>query len=61
MALTVRIEYRSSNPNTIWARLAEKLGREPKHWEAVAEVKRIKAEALADLATRGRMRHQHRR
>lgn len=35
----------SGNPNTVWNKLAAKLGREPTNAEAAAEVKRILAEA----------------
>jgi hypothetical protein len=43
MRLTVTV--RCDRPDTIWKRLAAKLGREPTHAEAVAEVKRILSEA----------------
>lgn len=33
--------FRNDNPNTIWNRLAAKLGREPTDAEAVAELERI--------------------
>lgn len=50
---------------TIWQALATKLGREPSHAEACAEVKRILSEASdADLvarATRGALPHQRKR
>lgn len=39
--LTVTVTVRNDNPNTIWNRLAAKLGREPTNEEAAAEVKRI--------------------
>lgn len=35
--------WTNPNPNTIWNRLARKLGREPTHAEARAEVSRILA------------------
>ena len=52
------ISFRNSNPNTIWNKLAAKLGREPTHAEACAEVRRIKQSAVADLASQGKLRHQ---
>ena len=42
------VTWTNNNPNTIWNRLAAKLGREPTNAEAIAEVKRI----LADAAER---------
>lgn len=58
MAFTVTTTWHNDNPNTIWNRLAAKLGREPTNAEAAAEVKRIGAEVLADLAAQGKLRHQ---
>jgi hypothetical protein len=52
------ISFRNSNPNTIWNKLAAKLGREPTHAEACAEVRRIKQSATADLASQGKLSHQ---
>lgn len=37
------VTFHNANPNTIWNRLAAKLGRTPTHAEATAEVKRILA------------------
>jgi hypothetical protein len=45
MPLAINITWRSDNPRTIWAELKAKLGREPTNFEAIAEVKRIIAEA----------------
>lgn len=42
--MQVTIKVRNDNPNTIWNRLAVKLGREPTTAEATAEVKRILAD-----------------
>lgn len=40
--IAVTVAWRpSKNPNTIWNRLTERLGREPTNAEATAEVKRI--------------------
>lgn len=39
--MKVTITFHNANPNTIWNRLAAKLGREPTNAEAVAKVKRI--------------------
>lgn len=39
--MRVNITWTNRNPDTIWNRLAAKLGREPTHAEASAEVQRI--------------------
>lgn len=46
---------------TIWQCLTEKLGREPTHAEACAEVRRILQEGLIELATAGKLPHQRKR
>lgn len=43
---------------TIWQALAVKLGREPTHAEACAEVRRILEEALIERAEQGKLAHQ---
>jgi len=45
MAVKVTIEWHNPNPNTIWNKLAAKLGREPTTQEAADEVRRILREA----------------
>ncbi|WP_156122231.1 hypothetical protein [Aureimonas altamirensis] len=45
MSLVVTFTVRNDNPNTIWNQLAARLGREPTHAEAKAEVQRILTEA----------------
>jgi type IV secretory pathway ATPase VirB11/archaellum biosynthesis ATPase len=61
MAVKLIVTFHNSNPNTIWNRLAAKLGREPTVTEAKAEVRRIMAEAECTLAEAGRLRHQRKR
>lgn len=61
MAVQVTVSAHNGNPNTIWNRLAEKLGREPTNAEAIAEVRRVIGEATRDLAEAGRLAHQRRR
>ncbi len=51
----------SKNPNTIWNKLAVKLGREPTDAEATVEVKRILTESLVERAQAGKLPHQRRR
>jgi hypothetical protein len=46
---------------TIYLTLRRKLGREPTHAELMAEVKRIKTEALVTVAEKGKLLHQVRR
>jgi hypothetical protein len=41
MTITIKTTWTNNNPDTIWNRLAAKLGREPTGAEAAAEVKRI--------------------
>ena len=40
-ALRVSVQWHNAGPHTIWAKLAERLGREPTDKEAGDEVKRI--------------------
>ena len=53
MAFTVTTTWHNAGTHTIWGRLAEKLGREPTHAEAKAEVLRILREGTAESAERG--------
>lgn len=46
---------------TIWQALADKLGREPTHAEACAEVKRILEESTIERAEAGKLKHQRKR
>lgn len=41
MPITITYSWRNDNPNTVWNRLAKKLGREPTRREAEDEVRRI--------------------
>lgn len=45
--MRVTITVHNAGPQTIWAKLAARLGREPTNAEAAAEVKRILREARA--------------
>ena len=51
----------STRKPTIWEALADRLGREPTHAEACAEVRRILTEGLVDLAECGALPHQRKR
>lgn len=42
--MKITTTWRNDNPDTIWAKLAERLGREPTDKEAADEVKRILTE-----------------
>jgi hypothetical protein len=55
------ITFTNRNPDTIWNKLAVKLGREPTDAEARSEVERILSESLADRASRGKLAHQRKR
>ena len=50
--------WRNDNPNTIWNRLAARLGRQPTDAEARAEVSRILSDSTAELASRGKLQFQ---
>ncbi len=39
--MKITITWRNDSPDTIWAKLAERLGREPTDKEAANEVRRI--------------------
>lgn len=56
--MTFSVSYQNAGPNTIWAKLAAKLGREPTNEEAKAEVRRILREARIEAvaASTGRKR-----
>lgn len=41
MTMRVNITFTNRNPDTVWNRLAERLGREPTNAEAAEEVSRI--------------------
>lgn len=41
MTVTITTTWRNDNPNTIWNRLAVRLGRQPTDAEATDEVRRI--------------------
>lgn len=58
MSFKVTVTFYNAGPHTIWARLAEKLGREPTGTEAKAEVLRILSEVTCDLASAGCLPHQ---
>lgn len=56
--MKVTITWRNDIPDTIWSVLARKLGREPTHEEACAEVKRILNGSTVALAEAGKLPHQ---
>lgn len=59
--MKITISWHNSNPDTIWNRLAAKLGREPTNEEAKAEVKAILERATVDMAGKGRLPFQRKR
>lgn len=56
--IDIRITWTNNNPNTIWNRLAAKLGREPTNAEAAEEVRRIMTGVTVDLAGKSKLPHQ---
>ena len=48
--MNITTTWNNSNPDTIWNRLAAKLGRTPTDAEVIAEVRRILADARAQGA-----------
>lgn len=61
MSVTVKTTWTNPNPNTIWNKLAEKLGRQPTNAEASDEVRRIMSETIVDLADEGKLPWQRKR
>lgn len=58
--MQVNVTWHNDNPNTIWNRLAARLGREPTEAEAREEVKRILTESTIERAEAGKLPHQRR-
>lgn len=56
--MNVSTTWTNGNPDTIWNKLAAKLGRQPTHAEATAEIQRILTESLVERAGQGRLPHQ---
>lgn len=59
--MRVRTTWTNNNPDTIWNKLAARLGREPTNEEARAEIARILTETRVTLAEQGRLPHQRKR
>ena len=58
--IRVTTSWRNDNPNTVWNRLAAKLGREPTNAEAAQEVKRILQNEILKRAGEGKLTWQRR-
>lgn len=56
--ILVTTTWRNDNPDTIWNKLAARLGREPTAAEGAAEVRRILDEAAVERAMAGQMPSQ---
>jgi len=56
--MKISITFTNSAPDTVWNRLAARLGREPTHAEAKADVLRILTEVRIDLASKGKLKMQ---
>jgi hypothetical protein len=52
--MKITVKFHNAGPHTIWAKLAEKLGREPTQREASAEVLRILKDVRAANKTSGK-------
>jgi hypothetical protein len=63
MAITITTTWRSSkeNPDSIYSKLAAKLGRQPTNAELKADWNRILEEGMVKRAGKGQLRHQRRR
>lgn len=59
--MNITVTWHNANPNTIWNKLAARLGREPTNAEAAAEVRRIMSETTVDLAGAGKLPWQRKR
>lgn len=59
--MQVTITWHNANPNTIWNKLAARLGREPTNAEATAEVKHILQEGTIERAGAGKLSWQRKR
>lgn len=59
--MRVTTTWTNRNPDTVWNRLAVKLGREPTAEEARAEVQRILFKACLEAAESGKLAHQRKR
>jgi hypothetical protein len=60
VTITITV-HPSRNPNTIYNRLAAKLGRVPTDAELCADVRRILTESMIERASNGKLPHQRRR
>lgn len=56
--MRVTITWTNPNPDTIYNRLAARLGRVPTAAEVRADVSRILTASLVDRATKGQLAHQ---
>lgn len=58
--INITITHRNDNPESIWNKLAARLGREPTDKEAADEVRSILDEAAVERAMAEKMPHQRR-
>ena len=58
MAFKVTTSWHNSNPDTIYNKLATKLGRQPTNQEVKAELNRIISEVQIDMAGKGKLKFQ---
>lgn len=60
MQVNITVQSLTGKPS-IYTALRSKLGREPTNAELCADVKRILAEGMVDMAARGKLPHQRKR
>lgn len=56
--MEINVTWHNANPGTIWAKLAQRLGREPTSTEVKAEMQRISNEGLIERAAVSKLKHQ---
>ena len=61
MGIHVCVTWTNHNPETVWNKLAARLGREPTPAEAKAEVLRILSANTVDMAMKGKLPQQRKR
>lgn len=59
--MKITVTFRNDNPDTIWNKLAARLGRQPTNEEAREECLRIMSEGMVDRAEAGKLPWQRKR
>lgn len=53
--LELKTTWQNDNPNTIYNKLAAKIGRQPTHDEVIADMRRIRDTRLVESASNGKL------